>query len=544
MRSDDVKKGMERAFHRGLFRALGLSDDDLGKPFIGVANSYSAVVPGHIHLRTLAQAAIEGIREGGGVPFEFGTVAVCDGIAMGHEGMRYSLPSRDLIADSVELVVEAHRLDGVVLISSCDKVTPGMLMAAARLNLPSILVVGGPMLSGLHHGRKVGVTSMVEAIGRVRSGAMTEEELAELEAVVFPTCGSCNGLYTANTLACLGEALGIALPRTATIPAVSSQRVVVSRMSGRQVVELVRKGIRARDVMTQDAFDNAISLDLALGGSTNTVLHLPAIAREAGLRLDITRFEEMSRRVPHLCDLVGVGGQYDMEDLDRAGGVPAVLKEIEALLKLDALTVTGLPLRASLRSAHVLDRRVVHPLSDPIHPEGGIAILKGNLAPGGAVVKTAGVPSERSRHQGPARVFDSEEDAASYVRQGWVEPGDVIVVRYEGPRGGPGMREMLMLTGAIVGMGLADQVALVTDGRFSGASRGLCIGHVSPEAAEKGPIAAVADDDVVEIDLGRRALNVRLDEEELSRRLSGWKPPRKALSGCLARYVRCLDLNV
>ncbi len=543
MRSEDVKKGLERASHRGLLRAVGVSGSDLDKPFIGVANSYSAIVPGHFHLRAVAQAVIEGIREAGGVPFEFGTVAVCDGIAMGHEGMRYSLPSRDVIADSVELMVQAHRLDGVVLVTSCDKVTPGMLMAAARLDLPSIVAVGGPMLSGLHHGRKVGISSIAEALGRVRSGSMAEEELAELEAVAFPTCGSCNGLYTANTMACLSEALGMVLPGTATIPAVSSERIIASRESGSQVVELVRKGIKARDIMTAEAFENAIALDMALGGSTNTVLHLPAIAREAGLHLDIDRFDQVSRTVPHLCDVVGVGGQYDMQDFDLAGGVPAVLKEIEALLYLDALTVTGKPLKASLESARVLDRRVVHPLSDPVHKEGGIAVLRGNLAPEGAVVKTAGVPAKMVRHEGPAKVFDREEDAVSSVRQGDVAAGDVIVVRHEGPKGGPGMREMLILTGTIVGMGLADQVALITDGRFSGASRGLCVGHVSPEAAERGPIAAVTNGDIIEIDLSKRVLNVELDSEELSERLRAWRPTTKALTGCLARYVHCLNLE-
>jgi len=543
MRSEDIKKGLERASHRGLLRAVGVSNSDLNKPFIGVANSYTAIVPGHIHLRAVAQAVIEGIREAGGVPFEFGTVAVCDGIAMGHEGMRYSLPSREVIADSVELMAQAHRLDGIVLVTSCDKITPGMLMAAARLHLPSILVVGGPMLSGLHHGRKIGISTMAEALGKVRSGAMPEEELAELEREAFPTCGSCNGLYTANTMACLSEALGMALPGTATISAVRSERIITSRRAGSQVVELVRRGITSRDILTAEAFENAIALDMALGGSTNTVLHLPAIAEEADLRLDIDRFDETSRRVPHLCDLVGVGGQYDMEDLHLAGGVPAVLKEIEALLHLDAMTVTGKPLKASLESAHVLDRQVIHPISEPVHTEGGIAVLRGNLAPEGAVVKTAGVPEKMAKHTGPAKVFDREEDAVSFVRAGGVTPRDVIVVRYEGPKGGPGMREMLILTGTIVGMGLADQVALITDGRFSGASRGLCIGHVSPEGAEGGPIAAVTNGDTIEIDLAKRALSLKLDSGEISRRLAAWNPPSRELKGCLARYVHCLNLR-
>ncbi|MEM3045986.1 MAG: dihydroxy-acid dehydratase [Candidatus Bathyarchaeia archaeon] len=543
MRSEDIKRGLERASHRGLLRSVGVSEDDLGKPFIGVANSYTSIVPGHLHLRSVAQAVIEGIREAGGVPFEFGTVAVCDGVAMGHEGMRYSLPSRDVIADSVELMVEAHRLDGVVLVTSCDKITPGMLMAAARLNLPSIVVLGGPMLSGVHHGRKIGISSMAEAIGSVRSGAMTERELAELEAAAFPTCGSCNALYTANTMACLSEALGMALPGSGTIPAVNSERIIASRKSGSQVVELVRRGVKSRDIMTMEAFENAIALDMALGGSTNTVLHLPAIAKEAGLRLDIDRFDEVSRKVPHICNLVGPGGEYDMEELHLAGGVPAVLKEIEGLLHVDALTVTGQPLKASIEQARILDRRVIHPVSDPVHKEGGIAVLRGNLAPNGAVVKTAGVPAKMISHEGPARVFDREEDAISYVREGEAAEGDVIVVRYEGPKGGPGMREMLVLTGTIVGMGLADQVALITDGRFSGASRGLCVGHISPEAAEGGPIAALQDDDLIRIDLGRRLLNVELDAEQLSRRLREWSPLKKTLTGVLARYVHCLNLQ-
>jgi len=541
MRSDDVKKGLDRTPHRGLLKALGVTDRDLEKPFIAVANSYTSIVPGHMHFKALADAVREGVREAGGVPFEFNTIAVCDGIAMGHEGMRYSLPSRDVIADSVELMVEAHRFDGVVFLTNCDKVTPGMLMAAARLNLPSIIVTGGPMLSGIYKGRKVGISDVAEAVGRVKAGKLTEDELKEIEGCAYPTCGSCNGMYTANTMACLSEALGMSLPGSATIPAVEARRTATARMSGRQVLRLVERDLRALNIMTREAFENAIVVDMALGGSTNTVLHLPAIAREAGIHLDITVFDEVSRRVPHLCDLKGVGGNYDVEDLDKAGGVPAVMKEVQSLLNLQTITVTGETTYDNIKAAKVRNSAVIHPFDKPIRGEGGIAVLKGTLAPLGAVVKTAGVPFKMMVHEGPAKVFEAEEEALTAFQEGRIDEGDVVVIRYEGPKGGPGMREMLTLTGTLVGMGYSESVALVTDGRFSGASRGLCIGHVAPEAADGGPIAMVENGDHIQVDVARRALNLEVSDEKLKKRLSAWKPKKKTFKGCLARYVATLS---
>jgi dihydroxy-acid dehydratase len=541
LRSEKVKRGIERASHRGLLKALGISDEDLEKPFIGIANSYTNIVPGHVHLRALAEAAKEGIREAGGAPFEFNTIAVCDGIAMGHEGMRYSLPSREIIADSVEIMAQAHQLDGLLLLTNCDKITPGMLMAAARLNIPSIVVTGGPMPSGTYRGMKVGIASVTEGVGRASRGFITLEELKALEDCAFPTCGSCNGIFTANTMACLSEALGMSLPGSATIPAPEARRIVVARRAGREIVRLVQKDLKPSDIMTFEAFENAICVDLALGGSTNTALHLPAIAKELGIDLPIELFDEISRRVPHLCDLIGVGGKYDMEDLDKAGGVPAIMKEVSSLLHLDALTVTGKTVGENISNARVLNPEVIRPLSKPLHPQGGMAVLKGSLAPKGSLVKAAGVPERIKVFEGPAKVFDCEEDAMKAILDGKVEEGDAIVIRYEGPKGGPGMREMLSPTSAMVGRGLIESVALITDGRFSGASRGLCIGHVAPEAAEGGPIAAVKDGDLISIDIPRRLLDLKVPEEEVKRRLALWKPPKKTLKGCLAHYVSLLE---
>jgi len=537
VRSSEVKEGLERAPHRSLLRSLGLGAEDLSKPFIAVVNSYSEVVPGHVHLRRVAEAVKQGVRAAGGVPFEVNTIAICDGIAMGHRGMRYSLPSRDLIADSVEMVVEAHRFDGMVLVTNCDKITPGMLMAAARLDIPAIVVTGGPMRSGLYRGSKVGLASVFEAVGRVKRGEMSEEELAELEAVACPGPGSCNGMFTANTMACLTEALGMSLPGCATAHADTARKLEIAYRSGVRAVEMVREGLTARRIMTREAFENAIAVDLALGGSTNTVLHLPAIAREAGVPLELEDFDRMSGRVPQLCTMVP-GGPHTMEDLDAAGGVPALMAELAPLLHLDAVTVTGRTVRENIEGAVVRDRSVIRPLSSPVSPTGGIAVLRGSLAPRGSVLKVAALSRDAYRFEGAAKVYDSEEDAVRAILGGEVEEGDAVIIRYEGPKGGPGMREMLQATAIIAGMGLAGRVALITDGRFSGATRGLCIGHVSPEAAEGGPIALVEDGDKVLIDVESRRLDLLVDEGELRRRREAWRPRVKEVRGALAKYSR------
>jgi dihydroxy-acid dehydratase len=536
MRSDEMKQGIERAPQRALLKALGLTDQDIAKPFIGVANSYTTIVPGHIHLKNIGDAVKTGIEEAGGTPFEFNTIAVCDGLAMGHQGMRYSLPSRELIADSVEVMVQAHRLDGVVLISNCDKVTPGMLMAAARLDVPAISVTGGAMSSGKFRGEKVGVTNVFEGMGKVIAEKMTEEELARLESVACPGCGSCNGMFTANTMACLTEALGMSLPHCATALATSAEKLRIAKKTGEKIVDLTCKNVKPSQVLKQEAFENAVAVDMALGGSTNSVLHLSAIAREAGISLPMRVFDEISRHVPHLCSMVP-SGPYDMEDLDNAGGLPALMKELAPLLHQDAFTVAGCTVRENLREAKVLNAKVIRPLADPVHKGGGIAILSGNLAPKGAVVKTIAVSPNMLKHTGPARVFDSEKESVEAMKKRLIQPGDVIIIRYEGPKGGPGMPEMLVPTATITGMGLSDSVALVTDGRFSGATRGPCIGHVEPEAAVGGPIAVVRDGDVVSIDIANRVLKVNLTDEEIKRRLEAWKPkPPRVTKGYLARY--------
>lgn len=536
-----MKVGLERSHHRALLRALGLDSRDFGKPFIGIACSYTDLVPGHMHLDRVAWAVREGIREAGGVPFVFNTVAVCDGIAMGHEGMRFSLPSRDLIADSLEIMVEAHRLDGMVALASCDKILPGMLMAIARLDIPAIVVTGGPMLSGSFDGRsRLGIASAAEAVGLYKSGAISEEEFKSIEEYSCPTCGSCNGLFTANTMACLTEALGLALPYTATIPAVYSRRLALARDAGRRVVEMVREDLRPSSILTEKAFYNAIVADMALGGSTNTVLHLPTIACEAGIDIPLDKFDEVSRRVPHICNLIGLGGEYDMLDFHLAGGVPALLSELKDKLHLDTLTVTGRTLGENITDAKVSDRRVIRPLEDPIHPEGGIAILRGSLAPGGAVVKTAGVPGSMMRFEGEARICDSEGEALRTVLEGRLKEGEVLIVRYEGAIGGPGMPEMLQITAAVSGLGLDDKVALVTDGRFSGATHGPCIGHVAPEAAVGGPIALAKNGDMVLIDIAARRLELEVPVKELEERRRRWKPKVKPVRGFLSRYVKLL----
>jgi len=536
MRSDEIKQGLARAPHRALLKSLGLTNRDIAKPFIGVANSFTTIVPGHAHLRVIAEAVKEGIVAAGGTPFEFNTIAVCDGIAMGHEGMRYSLPSRELIADSVEIMVQAHRLDGVVLISNCDKVTPGMLMAAARLDVPAISVTGGAMKSGRLKGKKVGVNDVFEGMGRFLANKVDSEELTQLENVACPGCGSCNGLFTANTMSCLTEALGMSLPYCATALAVSAAKLRIARETGEKIIELISKGLTPSKILTREAFTNAIALDMALGGSTNSVLHLSAIAKEAGISLPLRVFDEMSRKVPHLCNMVP-SGPYDMEELDLAGGVPALMKELAPFLHNEVLTVTGLSLGENIKSAMVLDHEVIRPLANPVHAGGGIAILTGNLAPKGAVVKTVAVSPKMLKHTGTAKVFDSEIESVTAMTNKSIQPGDVVVIRYEGPKGGPGMPEMLVPTATIAGMGLSESVALITDGRFSGATRGPCVGHVAPEAAEGGPISIIRDGDEITIDISNRELKVALTKQEIEKRLKKWKPKKpRVTKGYLSRY--------
>ncbi len=536
MRSDEVKCGVERAAHRALLHSLGLTNKDFSKPFIGIANSYTSVVPGHIHLQRLGEAVKQGILAAGGTPFEFNTIAVCDGIAMGHEGMRFSLPSRELIADSVEVMMQAHRLDGMVMISNCDKVTPGMLMAAARLDVPAISVTGGAMKSGSLKGKKVGVDQVFEATGQAFAGKISDEELAKLEEVACPGCGSCNGLFTANTMACMTEALGMSLPYCATALAVSAAKERIAKESGMKIVELVRNGVKPSSILTKEAFMNAVVVDTALGGSSNTVLHLSAIAKEAGVSLPIMTFDDISRKVPHLASMVP-SGPHDMEELDNAGGIPAIMKELKQFLNTKALTVTEKTVGENIKDAKVLDAEVIRPLTNPVHKEGGIAILKGNLAPKGAVVKAVAVSPKMLKHTGPAKVYEAEKDAIAAMKRKEIVSGDVVVIRYEGPRGGPGMPEMLLPTATISGMGLSESVALITDGRFSGATRGGCIGHVAPEAAEGGPIAVIQNGDIIIVDIPNRILKVDLSDQEIQKRLAKWKPkPPKITKGYLSRY--------
>ena len=536
MRSDQIKKGTEKAPHRALLKSLGLEDDDIAKPLIGIANSFTNIVPGHIHLRVIGEAVKEGILSAGGTPFEFSTIAVCDGIAMGHEGMRYSLPSREIVADSVEIMLQAHSLDGLVMISNCDKITPGMLMAAARVNIPAIMVTGGPMAAGRYHGKKISYSNMPEALGQVATGKMTEGELCEMEENACPGCGSCSGMFTANTMACMSEALGLSLPYCATSLANSAFKLRLARATGKQIIKLVKDDLKPSQILTKEAFENAIALDMALGGSTNTTLHLPAIAKESGLTLPLLTFDEIGRRVPHLCSMIP-SGTYALEDLDAAGGVPAVMNELKTLLNLNLPTVSGKTVGENIKNAKVLDRQVIHSLTNPVHKEGGIAILTGNLAPKGSVIKTAGVSPKMQKHTGPAKVYDSEKEALTAIRGNKVKAGDVVVIRYEGPRGGPGMPEMLFPTATIAGMGLADSVALITDGRFSGATHGGSIGHVAPEAFDGGPIAVIKNGDTITIDIPHRVLKVELSDKELKTRLAAWKPrPPKITKGILSRY--------
>jgi dihydroxy-acid dehydratase len=541
MKSEAIKTGIERAPHRSLLRALGVSRHDTGKPFIGVVNSFTEIVPGHMHLRALAEVVKEGVRWAGGVPFEFDTIAVCDGIAMNHAGMKYSLASRELIADTVEVMAQAHAFDGLVFVTNCDKIVPGMLMAAARLNLPSIFVSGGPMLAGTletPEGRKkVDLNSVFEAVGKVLKNQMSEPELECLVDVACPGCGSCSGMFTANTMNCLMEALGMALPGNGTILATDPRRSALARQAGEQVMRLLAGNIRPRDILTRNAFGNAFALDVALGGSTNSVLHLPAIAHEAGVPGKLSDINRISDLVPTLAK-IRPAGTYHIEDLDRAGGIPAVLKELSQYLHMETLTVTGKTLGENIENAIVTDSDVIRSVQTAYSPKGGLAILFGNVAPEGAVVKRSAVAPEMMVHSGPARIYDSEDAATKAIMQGSIQAGDVIVIRFEGPRGGPGMREMLTPTSLLSGMGMDKAVALITDGRFSGATRGAAIGHVSPEAASSGPIAALREGDIINIDIHNYRLNAELTDAQISERLSelpAFEP--RVRSGYLKRYA-------
>jgi dihydroxy-acid dehydratase len=535
MRSDVIKKGLERAPHRSLLKACGVKDEDLRRPFIAVVNSWTEIVPGHIHLQRLAEAVKEGIREGGGVPFEFHTIAVCDGLAMGHKGMKYSLPSRDVIASSIEIMVEAHALDGMVLMPACDEIVPGHLMAAGRLDIPTIVLTGGPMYPGSFKGRSVDIIDVFEAVGKVSSGRMGEEELKELEDCACPGAGTCAGMFSANTLACGVEALGMSLPSCATTHALDPKKMEIAKETGKQIVYLVNEGITSRKIMTYFAFQNWIRVSLAVAGSTNDVLEILAISRECGLDIPLGLFDELSEGTPHICNM-RPGGSFTLQDLDKAGGVPAIMKRIGHLLHRDSLTVTGERVGENIAKAEILDEEVIRPLSDPVHPTGGLAILYGNLAPKGAVVKKTAVVEGMLRFKGRARVFESEEDAYKAIVSGKIEKGDVVVIRYEGPKGGPGMREMLAPTSAIWGMGLSEDVALITDGRFSGGTRGPCIGHISPEAFEGGPIALVKEEDRISIDIPNRRIDLEVKEEELSDRMKRWRPYEKDAKGCILHY--------
>ena len=540
MRSDLMKKGLEKAPHRSLFKAMGYTDEEIARPIIGVANSLNEIIPGHIHLRDIADSVKAGIRSAGGTPVEFSTIGVCDGIAMNHQGMKYSLASRELIADSLEVMACAHPFDALVLIPNCDKIVPGMLMAALRLNIPSIVISGGPMLAGKIRGKKIDLITVFEGVGAVKSGKMTEEELKELEDTACPGCGSCAGMFTANSMNCLTEALGLGLPGNGTIPAVYAARRRLAKLAGKKIMELFERNIRPRDIAGMSAFKNAIAVDMALGCSTNTVLHVPALAVEADLDLKLEIFNEISKKTPHLCSL-SPAGPHHLQDLNEAGGVPAVMADLAGLglIDQDVTTVTGKSLRENLKGVEVIDRSVIRSLDNPYHKEGGIAILRGNLASYGAVVKQSAVAPDMLKSRGKAIVFDSEEEAVESISGGRIKPGDVIVIRYEGPKGGPGMREMLTPTSVIAGMGLDESVALLTDGRFSGGTRGAAIGHISPEAAEGGLIAFVKDGDIIEIDIPNKRLTLNVSDEEIEKRKQNWKPPEpKIKDGYVYRYSK------
>lgn len=540
MKSDNVKTGMQQAPHRSLFNALGFTEEELKKPMVGIVSSYNEIVPGHMNLDKIVNAVKMGVAEAGGVPVVFPAIAVCDGIAMGHIGMKYSLVTRDLIADSTECMALAHQFDALVMVPNCDKNVPGLLMAAARLDLPTVFVSGGPMLAGRVKGQKKSLSAMFEAVGSYSAGTMTEEEVKEYECKVCPTCGSCSGMYTANSMNCLTEALGMGLPGNGTIPAVYSERIKLAKKAGYAVMDMLNKGITARQIMTKEAIINALTVDMALGCSTNSMLHLPAIAHEIGFDFDISYANEISKKTPNVCHLAPAGPTY-MEDLNEAGGVPAVMNQLAScgLLDTSCMTVTGQTIGENIRNAQNLNPEVIRPMDNPYSVDGGLAVLKGNLAPDGSVVKRSAVVPEMMVHEGPARVFDCEEDAIAAIKGGKIVSGDVVVIRYEGPKGGPGMREMLNPTSAIAGMGLGSSVALITDGRFSGASRGASIGHVSPEAAVGGPIALVKEGDIIAIDISSLTLDIRISEEELAKRRAEWTPRKpKVTTGYLSRYEK------
>ena len=539
MRSDNAKAGMQQAPARSLFRALGLTDEELERPLIGIVSSYNEIVPGHMNLDKIVDAVKQGVAMAGGVPIVFPAIAVCDGIAMGHVGMKYSLVTRDLIADSTECMAMAHQFDALVMVPNCDKNVPGLLMAAARLNIPTVFVSGGPMLAGHVKGRKRSLSSMFEAVGSYAAGTMTEEDVKEYECKVCPTCGSCSGMYTANSMNCLTEVLGMGLRGNGTIPAVYSERLVLAKHAGMAVMDMLKKNIRPRDIMTEQAFRNALTMDMALGCSTNSMLHLPAIAHEAGVELNVDIANEISAKTPNLCHLAPAGPTY-MEDLNEAGGIYAVMKEISklGLLNLDCMTVTGKTVGENIKNAVNHNPEVIRTIDNPYSRTGGIAVLRGNLAPDSCVVKRSAVVPEMLVHEGPARVFDCEDDAIVAIKSGKIVAGDVVVIRYEGPKGGPGMREMLNPTSAIAGMGLGSSVALITDGRFSGASRGASIGHVCPEAAAGGPIGLVEEGDMIEIDINANPITLKVSDEELARRRANWTPKKKEVTGYLKRYAQ------
>lgn len=534
MRSDEIKTGYPRAPNRALLRALGVTDREMQLPFIGIANAYNTIVPGHTHLRTLSEKVKEGIAAGGGVPFEFGVIGICDGIAMGHEGMRYSLPSRENIADSVELMAQAHRFDGLVCIGTCDKIVPGMLMAAARLNIPTIILTGGAMLSGSLDGKDLSLIDIFEGVGKVAGGSMTESALCELECAAMPGCGSCQGLYTANTMACMTEAMGMSLPGCAAIPAVDSAKLRIARETGERAVALVREEVRPLDIITEKSLKNAIRVDMALGGSTNTVLHLMALAVEADVPITLDTFRALADAVPHIC-YMQPSGPHSMQTLYRAGGIPAVFKRLEKYLD-DVPTVSGKSVKTIAGSAVIRNGEVIRSTENPVHAAGGLKVLKGSLAPDGAVIKSAAVADDMWRHKGPARVFDGEPAAMKAILAREIREGDVLVIRYEGPKGAPGMPEMLSPTSALMGLGYK-QVALLTDGRFSGGTRGPCVGHVAPEAAVGGPIGLVREGDLIEIDLFDKRIDLCVPADEIANRRKSWKAPSRCLTGVLARYA-------
>ena len=538
MRSDNLKKGDRRAPHRSLLKGLGFINEEMDKPIIGIANSFNEIIPGHVHLQTLVQSVKDGIRMAGGVPMEFNTIGICDGLAMNHIGMKYSLVTRQIVADSIEATAMATPFDAMVFIPNCDKVVPGMLMAAARLNIPSIFISGGAMLAGVYKGKKIGLSNVFEYVGQFESGKMSAKELNMVEDMACPTCGSCSGMYTANTMNCLTEALGMGLPGNGTVPAVFSERLRLAKKAGMQILEILKADLKPRDIMTKEAFINAVAVDMALGGSTNTALHLPAVAHDAGVKLTIDDFNEIAARVPQLCKL-SPSGEYFIEDLYRAGGVTGVMRRLFENGELDGSqkTVTLKTQEELCKEAYINDEDVIKPWDKPAYASGGLAVLKGNLAEQGSVVKAGAVADEMQVHSGPAKVYDSEEDAVDAILGGKVKSGDVVVIRYEGPKGGPGMREMLTPTSVIAGMGLDKEVALLTDGRFSGATRGASIGHVCPEAASGGTIAIVEDGDIIEIDIPNRTLNVKLSDEEIVARKANLKPYKPEVSGYLKKYA-------